>query len=71
MDPKTLELIRELLVEAVKARKDLVLSTIDTCNPENIDANMLFKRRLIEYRDARSAFDDFCDEYGEEEDDLT
>ena len=69
MDPKTLELIRELLAEAVKARKDLVLSTIDTCNPENIETNVLFKRRLIDYREARSAFDDFCDEYGEEKED--
>lgn len=67
MDPKTLDLIRELLAEAVKARKDLVLSTIDTCNPENIETNVLFKRRLIDYREARSAFDDFCDEYGEED----
>ena len=69
MEKKTLELVRELLAEAVNARKNLVNSTIDTCNPENIDSNALFKRRLIDYRDARSAFDDFCDEYGEEEED--
>lgn len=69
MEKKTLELVRELLTEAVNARKNLVLSTIDTCNPENIETNVLFKRRLIDYREARSAFDDFCDEYGEEEED--
>ena len=66
MDKYTIDLIRELLAEAVRGRKARVMSRIGTCNPETIDANDAFKRELIEYRRANAAFEDFVDEYEED-----